>query len=102
MAGGVVRAQRKAFDVARRAFAMELVDLRAVVDPAADASAFEVDPFVRAGERVEAATEMIFPGAEEGVEVVRAIAQGGSCLRGGLRCCGVLQGASSEGKHSEN
>lgn len=79
---GIVSAECKTLNVARWAIADELIDLGAVVDLSANARAFVVYPSVGASERIEAATKMVFPGAEHRIEIVRAIARGNCGLSG--------------------
>ena len=78
---GIVSAEGEALDVTGGAVDEDLINLGTVIDLAADPGAIKFDPGVRAGEGIEAPPETVFPGAEERVEVVGAVAFSG--LRGG-------------------
>lgn len=58
---GIVDTQGQADDASSRAIPLALVDLRVIEDCAADAFAFELDPLVRAGERMQTPLQVVRP-----------------------------------------
>ena len=78
---GIVSAQGKTFNMAGRAIGTELINFGAVVDFSADAGAVVVHPCVGASERIDPATQVVFPRAEKRIEIARAAGQGARRLK---------------------
>src|ERR1700722_3992040 len=74
MRSRIVRPQCQPFDLSRRTtITKELIDLRPVVNRPADTGSLVIHPGVGTGERIQTATQMVFPGTEKRIEVVRTV-----------------------------
>jgi hypothetical protein len=97
----IVGAQGETFDVTSGAVGDELIDFGTVVDFAAEAGTFVVDPGIGAGEGIHAAPEVIFPGTQQRIKIVRPVPFS-SALSTGFRHVGILPGKSPKRKQKEN
>ncbi len=93
----IVETQAQTFEVTGWAIGLELQQIGAAIpDLADDRRAFHVDPGRRAGQGMQAALYVCFPGADLEIEIMLAVARPGGFLWRGFRsACSCLCQAGS-------